>query len=124
MPEDFQMSDKSPIVFDEALSKLMQDAIRTYGIENQHMMMIEEMAELSLSICKVRRMLDENKPVCEIYAYVETHLIQEIVDVRIVIEQLVLTYISDTKVFDYKINRLRERIDAVKRNTESAGAVI
>ena len=86
-----------------------KQAISAYGEKAQKLMAIEEMSELTKEICKdFRGKLDRE------------HLIEEMADVLITIEQLAIIYeISDVAIFDAcceKIERLKERLE--KQNDE------
>ena len=86
-----------------------KQAIETYGEKAQKLMAIEEMSELTKEICKdFRGKMDRE------------HLIEEMADVLITIEQLAIIYeISDVAIFDAcykKIERLKERLE--KQNDE------
>ena len=84
-------------------------AIKTYGEKAQKLMAIEEMSELTKEICKdFRGKLDRE------------HLIEEIIDVIITIDQLIMMYeISEEEIVSMcirKMNRLKERLE--KQNDE------
>nr|DAS02362.1 MAG TPA: nucleoside triphosphate pyrophosphohydrolase [Bacteriophage sp.] len=86
-----------------------KQAIETYGVRAQKLMAIEEMSELTKEICKdFRGKLNRE------------HLVEEMADVLITIEQLAIIYeISDVAIFDAcyeKIERLKERLE--KQNDE------
>lgn len=84
-------------------------AIKTYGEKAQKLMAIEEMSELTKEICKdFRGKLDRE------------HLIEEIADVTITIDQLIMMYeISEEEIISMcikKMERLKERLE--KQNDE------
>lgn len=86
-----------------------KQAIETYGERAQKLMAIEEMSELTKEICKdFRGKLNRE------------HLIEEIVDVIITIDQLMMMYkISGEEVGLMrikKVERLKERLE--KQNDE------
>lgn len=86
-----------------------KQAIDTYGVRAQKLMAIEEMSELTKEICKdFRGKLNRE------------HLIEEIVDVIITIDQLMMMYeISEEEIVSMcirKMNRLKERLE--KQNDE------
>ena len=86
-----------------------KQAIETYGERAQKLMAIEEMSELTKEICKdFRGKLNRE------------HLIEEIIDVIITIDQLIMMYeISEEEIVSMcirKINRLKERLE--KQNDE------
>lgn len=81
-------------------------AIKTYGEKGQKLMAIEEMSELTKEICKdFRGKLNRE------------HLIEEIVDVIITIDQLMMMYeISGDEIEqmrERKFERLKERLEMV-----------
>lgn len=84
-------------------------AIETYGEKAQKLMAIEEMSELTKEICKdFRGKLNRE------------HLIEEVADVLITIDQLIMMYeISEEEIVSMcirKMNRLKERLE--KQNDE------
>lgn len=86
-----------------------KQAIETYGEKAQKLMAIEEMSELTKEICKdFRGKLDRE------------HLIEELADVTITIDQLMLMYkISGNELqqmCERKMERLKERLE--KQNDE------
>lgn len=86
-----------------------KQAIKTYGEHAQKLMAIEEMSELTKEICKdFRGKLDRE------------HLIEELADVTITIDQLMLMYkISGNELqqmCERKMERLKERLE--KQNDE------
>ena len=83
-----------------------KQAIDLYGEKAQKLMAIEEMSELTKEICKdFRGKLDRE------------HLIEEIIDVIITIDQLMMMYeISGDEIEqmrERKIERLKERLEKV-----------
>lgn len=86
-----------------------KQAIETYGVRAQKLMAIEEMSELTKEICKdFRGKLDRE------------HLIGEMADVLIMLDQMLLLYkISGEEVGLMrikKVERLKERLE--KQNDE------
>ena len=86
-----------------------KQAIETYGVRAQKLMAIEEMSELTKEICKdFRGLLDRE------------HLIEEVADVTITIDQLMIMYeISGKEIqqmCEKKVERLKERLE--KQNDE------
>ena len=83
-----------------------KQAIETYGVRAQKLMAIEEMSELTKEICKdFRGKLDRE------------HLIEEMADVTITIDQLIMmykiTFEEIQKVRERKFERLKERLEMV-----------
>ena len=86
-----------------------KQAIETYGVRAQKLMAIEEMSELTKEICKdFRGKLNRE------------HLIEEMADVLIMLDQMLLLYkISGEEVGLMrikKVERLKERLE--KQNDE------
>ena len=93
----------------QEINDTYKQAIKTYGKKAQKLMAIEEMSELTKEICKdFRGKLDRE------------HLIEEIADVTITIDQMMLMYkISYFEIEQMRIKkmeRLKERLD--KANDE------
>ena len=75
-----------------------------YGRESQMLIAIEEMSELTKVICKYKRRYE-----------VEEQLVDEIADVKIMVEQLTELFKLGTEVderIDYKIERQLRRIQS------------
>ena len=86
-----------------------KQAIETYGEKAQKLMAIEEMSELTKEICKdFRGKLNRE------------HLVEELADVLITIDQLMMMYgISGDEIeqiCERKVERLKERLE--KQNDE------
>ena len=86
--------------------EIFNKAISTYGEKAQKLMAIEEMSELTKEICKdFRGKLDRE------------HLIEEMADVTITIDQLMMmykiTFEEIQKVRERKFERLKERLEMV-----------
>ncbi len=82
----------------------LKKAIASYGDTAQKVMLFEEMAELQKEICKDLRGANNRDAIVE-----------EVSDVLIMIEQIkIMFHITDEeiqKVADFKINRLKERLE-------------
>ena len=82
---------------------IFEKAIETYGADLQKQVAIEEMAELTKEICKDFRGKGNRE-----------HILEEIVDVSIMLEQLQIMYGISTaemfKVVGSKVKRLEERL--------------
>ena len=90
----------------QKVTDIYRQAIETYGVRAQKLMAIEEMSELTKEICKdFRGKLNRE------------HLIEEIVDVIITIDQLMMMYeISGDEIEqmrERKFERLKERLEMV-----------
>lgn len=86
-----------------------KQAIETYGERAQKLMAIEEMSELTKEICKdFRGKLNRE------------HLVEEMADVLIMLDQLLLMYkVSEEEIVSMctrKMKRLKERLE--KQNDE------
>ena len=84
--------------------EVLKQAIETYGKEKQSMMALEEMAELQKEVCKSSRGNNNHD-----------EIVEEIADVLIMIEQLKIMhdvkYRELNEMFNFKINRLKERLE-------------
>ena len=82
---------------------IFEKAIETYGADLQKQVAIEEMAELTKEICKDFRGKGNRE-----------HILEEIVDVSIMLEQLQIMYgISSSEMLravESKVKRLEERL--------------
>ena len=93
----------------QKITEIYKQAIETYGVRAQKLMAIEEMSELTKEICKdFRGKLNRE------------HLIEEMADVTIMLDQMLLLYkISGEEVGLMrikKVERLKERLE--KQNDE------
>lgn len=89
---------------DKEIIDTYKRTIELYGEKAQKLMAIEEMSELTKEICKdFRGKLDRE------------HLIEEIADVLITLDQMLLIYeISEEEIYlmcERKMERLKERMD-------------
>ena len=82
---------------------ILEKAIEVYGADLQKQVAIEEMAELTKEICKDFRGKGNRE-----------HIIEEMADVCVMIDQLMIIYDIETNELldeiDIKITRLEERI--------------
>lgn len=87
----------------ETVETVIQKAIDTYGYDLQKQVAIEEMSELTKEICKDFRGKGNRE-----------HILEEIVDVSIMLEQLQIMYdISSSEMLravESKVKRLEERL--------------
>ena len=86
-----------------------------YGLEGQKNQLIEEMAELTQAICKHKRKNGDGQPLSDAIAarHVEENLIEELADVKLVLEQVIFLLRAESdvqKVVNQKIERTLERI--------------
>ena len=93
----------------QEITDTYKQAIETYGVRPQKLMAIEEMSELTKEICKYFRGKLNRE-----------HLIEEMADVLIMLDQMLLLYkISGEEVGLMrikKVERLKERLE--KQNDE------
>ena len=89
--------------------RIMRQAIETYGVQAQCDVAVEEMAELMQVVMKIRRISDD---------YEETmaardHLIDEIADVGIMIDQMEMMFgaVDVEKMRRKKLLRLKKRLE-------------
>lgn len=93
-------------------SQILRDALAVYGDKNQKIVAIEEMAELQKELCKTLRLAGNHN-----------HLAEEIADVQIMLEQMIMLYDCRADVVHWrreKLERLKERMSAFSRMTETA----
>lgn len=86
----------------ESQRTVLQEAIDTYGKENQLWMVIEEMSELAKEICKNKRGQDN-----------ESEIADEIADVTIMLEQAKMIFGNADQVekrIQFKVDRLEWRV--------------
>ena len=89
--------------------RIMRQAIETYGVQSQCDVAIEEMAELTKAIVKIRRVADDYK---KTQAALE-NLLEEIADVDIMIDQMKIMW-GPKQVEEYrkkKLERLERRLN-------------
>lgn len=86
---------------------LLTRAVKTYGQDAQMDMAVEEMAELTKALCKVKRAATG----CETTAAV-SNVFEEIADVQIMLDQLRIIFGGSTiDLEDGKLDRLKRRLD-------------
>lgn len=91
----------------EARRALLEHAIRLYGETAQMDMAVEEMAELTKAICKVKRA----SCAAEAAAALE-NAVEEMADVQIMLDQLRIIFGRSTAdAEEFKLERLAKRID-------------
>ena len=95
--------------------RIMQQAIETYGVQAQCDVAIEEMAELTKAIMKIRRVADDYE---KTQAALD-NLLEEIADVDIMIDQLKIMW-GQKQVEEYrrkKLERLERRLEGDRNET-------
>lgn len=86
---------------------LLTRAIRTYGEPAQIDMAIEEMAELTKALCKIKRA----QAGCEVTAAIG-NVVEEMADVQIMLDQLrIIFHRSTEEAEEAKLERLKNRLD-------------
>lgn len=81
---------------------LLDRAITTYGAPTQMDMAVEEMAELTKALCKVKRV-----------SCAAENAVEEMADVQIMLDQLRIIFGRSTaEAEEYKLERLKKRLDA------------
>ena len=86
---------------------LLDRAITAYGAPAQMDMAVEEMAELTKAICKVKRV----SCAAEAKAALE-NVVEEMADVQIMLDQLRIIFGRSTaETEEYKLERLKKRLD-------------
>ena len=87
---------------------LLDRAITTYGAPAQMDMAVDEMAELTKAICKVKRV----SCAAEAKAALE-NAVEEMADVQIMLDKLRIIFGRSTaEAEEYKLERLKKRLDA------------
>lgn len=91
----------------EARRALLEHAIRLYGEPAQMDMAVEEMAELTKALCKIKRA----QAGCEVTAAIG-NVVEEMADVQIMLDQLrIIFHRSTEEVEEAKLERLKNRLD-------------
>ena len=86
---------------------LLDRAITAYGAPAQMDMAVEEMAELTKALCKIKRA----QAGCEVTAAIG-NVIEEMADVQIMLDQLrIIFHRSPEEVEEAKLERLKNRLD-------------
>ena len=104
-----QLSVKTANIFITAEERraLLDRAITTYGAPAQMDMAVEEMAELTKALCKIKRA----QAGCEVTAAIG-NVIEEMADVQIMLDQLrIIFHRSTEEVEEAKLERLKNRLD-------------
>lgn len=89
-------------------------AIEKYGATAQRRQMIEEMAELTQALCKMERVPES--PACD---SARNHVLEEIADVQIMLNQMQLLYGDCTDWEIKKLERLAWRMGMEARDDEA-----
>ena len=94
---------------------VLRDAIKTWGMEAQQRMMIEEMSELTKAVCKLAR--------ANIGAEAElavASIREEMADVQIMLDQMKVMFGDPVNQERKKIARLRRRLETAHGRSEQA----
>lgn len=98
---------RPPVMTTEERRALLDRAITTYGAPAQMDMAVEEMAELTKALCKIKRA----QAGCEVTAAIG-NVIEEMADVQIMLDQLrIIFHRSTEEVEEAKLERLKNRLD-------------
>lgn len=92
---------------------VLRDAVRTWGMEAQQQMMIEEMSELTKALCKLTR----TNIGAEAELAIE-NIREEMADVQIMLDQMKVMFGEPVNQEKKKIDRLRRRLEAAHRRSE------
>lgn len=87
-------------------TEILQEAIKKYGINNQCNMCIEEMAELTKELLKLRRESTQAG-----YKSRQKNIKEEIADVQIMLDQMKMIFGDTAEQEELKVNRLKERME-------------
>ena len=91
---------------------ILDRAITTYGAPAQMDMAVEEMAELTKALCKIKRA----QAGCEVTAAIG-NVIEEMADVQIMLDQLRIIFGRSTaEIEEDKLRRLLRRINSYKES--------
>ena len=98
---------RPPVMTTEERRALLDRAITAYGAPAQMDMAVEEMAELTKALCKIKRA----QAGCEVTAAIG-NVIEEMADVQIMLDQLrIIFHRSTEEVEEAKLERLKNRLD-------------
>ena len=93
--------------------EIFEKATLAWGVDAQVLMAIEEMAELTKELCKLKR---------KNYSYTNItiqSLIEEIADVRLMVDQVAYMFdIRGKDMYDFKLNKIAEKLS--NDSTQSA----
>lgn len=92
---------------------LLDRAITTYGAPAQMDMAVEEMAELTKALCKIKRAQAGREVTAAI-----GNVIEEMADVQIMLDQLRIIFHRSTE--EAKLERLKNRLDG-RNNWQDSG---
>ncbi len=96
--------------------EIMQKAVNTYGLQNQMIKTVEELAELSQAMCKsiVRLNSSENGFTLSDDLKSVDNLFEEMADVEIMLAQCKMMFQCEKEVQEWKdkkLNRLKSRLE-------------
>lgn len=87
-------------------TEILQKAIKKYGVNNQCDVCIEEMSELTKELLKLRRESTQAG-----FQKRRENIREETADVQIMIDQMKMIFGDTTEQENFKIERLRERLE-------------
>jgi hypothetical protein len=97
--------------------KILRDAIKTFGVDSQIDMAIEEMSELTKALLKMRRISNGHATVSEKFTQSKTaffDISEEMADVKIMMQQLEMIFANTDEVLELekqKIERLQQKLN-------------
>ena len=87
-----------------------ESLISTYGIQNQTLVACEELGELIQALSKMLR-----------GGYGTDHLIEEIADAEVMIDQIKIFYhIDEEKVVEQKLFKLKRQLERIRKSKEES----
>ena len=91
---------------DKKKRAVFAEAVKKWGVDAQVAMAIEEMAELTKELCKLKRIG---------YSYTAATiqpLIEEIADVRLTVDQVAYMFdITWKDMYDFKLNKIAKKLE-------------
>jgi len=103
---------------DKHRDEILKEAVDEYGVILQVDICIEEMAELTKALLKMRRH-KENNPLYmqdhKLYLNLHKNILEEIADVQIMLDQMRIVYGFTLEVENSKIDRLKTRLERDKK---------
>ena len=95
--------------------QILVTALEKYGAAAQRRQTIEEMAELTQALCKLER-AEELSNSIQVTAHAKYHVLEELADVQIMINQMELLYGSFADWEEKKLHRLAARLGLEEDN--------
>ncbi len=92
--------------------KFCNEVLNCFGVSTQIDKCIEECAELTKALMKYKSSVTNYKNI----ANCQNDVKEELIDVQIMLEQMFNIFGKDDKIYDYKVNRLKERVEEMSCN--------